>query len=97
MGHQVGTYVQGNLFRGNYKAYNSLPHTPRTGYSKANNLAYQIPYYGMLGYGLYQERAALGAVAGTIGRGLASAGSAIAGGVAAAAPEIEMGALIAAA
>ncbi len=49
----------------------------------------------MLGYGLYQEQA-LGAVAGTIGRGLASAGRAVLGGLEAAAPEIAEGALIAA-
>ena len=95
MGHRYGTYVQGNLFRGNYKAPCDLPHTPRTGHSKANNIGYDVGYYGMLGYGLYNERAALGSVAGTIGRGLASAGRAILGGIEAAAPEIEMGAMIA--
>ena len=72
MVYQAGTYVQGNLFRGNYKAPYNLPHTPRTGHAKANNIGYDLGYYGMLGYGLYQERAALGSVASTIGRGLAS-------------------------
>ena len=95
MVYQAGTYVQGNLFRGNYKAPYNLPHTPRTGHARANNIGYDLGYYGMLGYGLYQERAALGSVASTIGRGLASAGRAIVGGIEAAAPEIEMGAMIA--
>ncbi len=49
----------------------------------------------MLGYGLYQERAALGAVAGALGRGLMSAGRAIVGGLEAAGPGIVEGAAFA--
>ncbi len=59
----------------------SLPTTFRTplerGEQKANNIGYDVGYHGMSGFGLDQERAALGSVAGTIGRGLASAGRAI--------------------
>ncbi len=85
----------GELVRGNYKAPYNLPHTPRTGYDKAANIGYDVGYYGMLGYGLHQERAAIGAVLGTIGRGMASAGRAALAGLEAAGPEIAEGALIA--
>ena len=95
MVNQYGTYVQGNLFRGNYKAPYAMMHTPRTGHDKASNIGYDVGYYGMLGYGLYQERAAIGSVVGALGRGLASAGRAIVGGVEAAGPEILEGAMIA--
>ena len=87
MVNQYGTYVKGNLFRGNYKAPGNLMHTPRTGYDKASNIG---------GYGLYQERAALGAAGRAIGRGVMSAGRAILGGVEAAAPVLAEGAMIAA-
>ena len=69
MVNQYGTYVKGNLFRGNYKAPGGMMHQPRTGYDKASNIGYDAAYYGMLGYGLYQERAALGAAGRAIGRG----------------------------
>ena len=66
-------------------------HTPRTGYSKAENIGYDTAYYGGLAYGLYQGRETLGAAAGALGRGLAG----LAGEAAAVAPEaIEMGMLI---
>ena len=55
MANQYGTYVKGNLFRGNYKAPGGTMHTPRTGYSKAANIGYDAAYYGMLAYGLNQE------------------------------------------
>ena len=72
-----------------------MMHTPRTGYDKAGNIGYGVGYYGMLGYGLYQERAAIGGVVGALGRGLATAGRAIVGGLEAAGPEILEGAMIA--
>ena len=95
MVNQYGTYVQGNLFRGSYKPYQGTMHTPRTGYSKANNIGYDVGYYGMLGYGLYQERAALGAAGRAVGQGIMSAGRAILGGVEAMGPELAEGAMIA--
>ena len=96
MVNQYGTYVKGNLFRGNYKSPGGTMHTPRTGYDKASNIGYDAAYYGMLGYGLYQERAALGAAGRAIGRGVMSAGRAILGGAEAAAPVLAEGAMIAA-
>ena len=95
MVNQYGTYVQGNLFRGSYKPYQGTMHTPRTGYSKANNIGYDVGYYGMLGYGLYQERAALGAAGRAVGQGIMSAGRAILGGAEAMGPELAEGAMIA--
>ena len=59
MANQYGTYVQGNLFRGNYKRPGGTMHTPRTGYSKAANIGYDAAYYGGLAYGLYQGRETL--------------------------------------
>ena len=96
MVNQYGTYVKGNLFRGNYKSPGGTMHTPRSGYDKASNIGYDAAYYGMLGYGLYQERAALGAAAGAIGRGAMTAGRAIMSGFEAAAPVLAEGAMIAA-
>ncbi len=87
--------MQGNLFRGNYKALCNLPHTPRTGNAKATNIGRGVSFDGMLGYGFYSERAALGSVVRTIGRGLASAGRAVVGPAEAVAPELEMGAMVA--
>ena len=95
MVNQYGTYVQGNLFRGSYKPYQGTMHTPRTGYSKANNIGYDVGYYGMLGYGLYQERAALGAAGRAVGQGIMTAGRAILGGAEAMGPELAEGAMIA--
>ena len=95
MVNQYGTYVQGNLFRGSYKPYQGIMHTPRTGYSKANNIGYDVGYYGMLGYGLYQERAALGAAGRAVRQGIMSAGRAILGGAEAMGPELAEGAMIA--
>ena len=91
MVNQYGTWVKGNLYRGNYKAPGGTMHTPRTGYDKAANIGYDAAYYGMLGYGLYQERAALGAAGRAIGQGILSLGR----GLAAAGPEIVEGAMIA--
>ena len=91
MVNEYGTWVKGNLYRGNYKAPGGTMHTPRTGYDKAANIGYDAAYYGMLGYGLYQERAALGAAGQAIGRGILSLGR----GLAAAGPEIVEGAMIA--
>ncbi len=53
MVNQYGTYVQGNLFRGNYNALYVMMFTPYTGHDKAGNIGYDVGYYGMLGYGLY--------------------------------------------
>ena len=91
MANQYGTYVQGNLFRGNYKRPGGTMHTPRSGYSKAENIGYDAAYYGGLAYGLYQGRETLGAAAGAVGHGIAG----LAGEAAAVAPEaMEMGMLI---
>ena len=91
MVNQYGTWVKGNLFRGNYKPFGGTMHTPRTGYSKAANVGYDAAYYGMLGYGLYQERAALASAGRAIGQGVMAAGRAVLG----AAPEIAEAAMIA--
>ena len=91
MANQYGTYVQGNLFRGNYKKPGGTMYTPRSGYSKAENIGYDAAYYGGLAYGLYQGRETLGAAAGALGRGIVG----LAQGAAEVAPEaIEMGMLI---
>ena len=68
MANQYGTYVQGNLFRGNYKRPGGTMHTPRSGYSKAENIGYDAAYYGGLAYGLYQGREVLGGAARAVGR-----------------------------
>ena len=87
MANQYGTYVQGNLFRGNYKRPGGTMYTPRSGYS----IGYDAAYYSTLAYGLYQGRETLGAAAGALGRGIAG----VARGAAEVAPEaIEMGMLI---
>ena len=91
MANQYGTYVQGNLFRGNYKRPGGTMHTPRSGYSKAENIGYDTAYYGGLAYGLYQGREVLGNAAGAVGRGIAG----LARGAAEVAPEaVEAGMLL---
>ena len=91
MANQYGTYVQGNLFRGNYKKPGGTMHTPRSGWQKAENIGYDAAYYSTLAYGLYSGRETLGAAAGALGRGVAG----LARGAAEVAPEaIEMGMLI---
>ena len=68
MANQYGTYVKGNLFRGNYKAPGGTMHTPRTGYSKAANVGYDAAYYGMLGYGLSKSEPPSGQQGGRLAR-----------------------------
>jgi len=83
MAYQAGTYVQGNLFRGNYKKPGGTMYTPKSGYSKFENIGYDAGYYGALAYGLYQGREVLGSAA----RGLARGVGALAQGAAEVAPE----------
>ena len=83
MANQYGTYVQGNLFRGNYKRPGGTMHTPRSGYSKAENIGYDAAYYGGLAYGLYGGREVPGSAASAIGWGAAT----LARGAAEVAPE----------
>ena len=91
MANQYGTYAQGNLFRGNYKRPGGTMHTPRSGYSKAENIGYDAAYYGGLAYGLYSGREVLGNAARTVGRGV----GALARGAAEVAPEaVEAGMLL---
>ena len=71
MAYQYGSYVQGNLFRGNYKKPGGQMYQPRTGWDKAANIGHDVGYYGALAYGLYQGREVLGGAAGALGRGAA--------------------------
>ena len=63
MAYQYGSYVQGNLFRGNYKKPGGQMYQPRTGWDKASNIGHDVGYYGALAYGLYQGREVLGGAA----------------------------------
>ena len=67
MAYQYGSYVQGNLFRGNYKKPGGQMYQPRTGWSKAENIGHDVGYCGALAYGLYQGREVLGGAARALG------------------------------
>ena len=90
MAYQYGSYVQGNLFRGNYKKPGGQMYQPRTGWDKAANIGHDVGYYGALAYGLYQGKDVFGSAAAAAGRGIAG----LARGALAMAPEAAEAAMI---